>query len=171
MGYIPRKSSVTLILIGLFIYVIYEVAGAPTQASLFPTTLGVIGLIVLSIQLIREITEQVGIKRGNLSADQIDDGGGNSDFVVTDDEKSADGKKRAAEQFIWVGGMVLTLWLIGFYVGLPLFVAAYLLRSGEGLKLIIPITVCIALAVWGIFDHLLHLPFPKPVLMQLLGIG
>ena len=171
MALIPKKSLVTLILIGVFAYVIYEVAGKNLQASLFPTTLGSIGLVVVLLQLFREIIEQIGVRRGTVSVDKVDDGAGNSDFVVTDHEKSAEGRRKAIEQFFWVAGLVLTLWAIGFYVGLPLFVAAYLWRSRESWKLIIPITVTVALAVWGVFDRLLHLPFPKPFLFQLLGIG
>lgn len=69
--------------------------------------------------------------------------------------------RRAAVAAGWMLGFFAAIVLLGFPIAVPLFVLLYLkLQGREGWTL----SILMTLAVWGIFyglfDRLLHLPFP-----------
>ena len=59
------------------------------------------------------------------------------DIDFTDEEASKVGKRRALEVFGWMYGFAVLLWLIGFYIAIPLMVLAYMLRHKETLVMTI----------------------------------
>lgn len=165
MSYLPRSSLVTLGLLLIFGYVIFEAVGKPMQAKLFPMTVGVIGFVLMVIQLGWELwtvwkTEHTKPDR---KANQQE---GAADFAITDVEKSRIGRLRAAEQFGWLAGLLAGLFLIGFYISVPLMVGLYLWRHHESPKFIITMTVGTAVVVWGVFNQLLNLPFPQGLIIE-----
>jgi hypothetical protein len=162
---LPKQSLLTVLLVAVFGYVIFEALGQPIQSMLFPVTVGIIGLALTLYQLARELlgaftTAGAGIPAGDDAAD----------FAASDEEKTREGRQRALEQFGWLGGLLIALWLLGFYVTVPLMVALYLLRHRERPLLVAGLAVGTALVVWGVFDKLLHLPFPRGQLFVWLGL-
>ena len=133
----------------------------PIQASLFPFTIGAIALALLTFQFIREVflPEKGGPKEHS---------GADMDF--TEEETTRAGKFRALELFAWIYGFAFGLWLLGFYVAIPLMIFLYLLRQREGWIITIALPFGIWAATWGVFDRLLHLPFPPGVLIEMAGI-
>lgn len=173
----PIGSVLTVIIFSLFAFILIDGIGQPVQARLFPMTVGLVGLVLSMIQLIKEIT--ILIKRARMQAkegyiDQPDaddnDPSGASDFAITAEEKTRTGRLRAAEQFIWIGGLLLSLWLIGFHIAVPLMVGLYLLRHRESWVIIAGVSAGVAVVVWLVFDNLLNLPFPKGILFRMLGL-
>lgn len=169
----PIGSALTVVLVLLFLFILIDGAGQPIQARLFPMTVGIIGLVLTSIQLIREIIILVKVVRGGKEEDtSAEDASpeGASDFAITAEEKTRAGKLRAAEQFIWLGALLLSLWLIGFHVAVPMIVGLYLLRHRESWLIVGGVTAGVAAVVLVVFDNLLNLPFPPGQLTQLMGL-
>lgn len=169
----PIGSALTVILVLLFLFILIDGADQPIQARLFPMTVGIIGLALTSIQLIKEIVILVKVVRGREHDDKAADDNspeGASDFAITAEEKTRTGKLRAAEQFVWLGALLLALWLIGFHVGVPLIVGLYLLRHRESWLIVGGVSAGVAGIVWAVFDNLLNLPFPAGQLTQLVGL-
>ena len=99
--------------------------------------------------------------------------------------------REAAERFwggrqlrLWLGeggrvGVALSggadsaalLWLIGYYLAIPLMVFLYLLRHRETRTILIALPFCAGTATWGIFGYFLHLPFPPGVLLEMAGLS
>lgn len=157
------KSLFTLAVTALFGYVVFEAVQKPIQASLFPLSVGIIALVLLAVLLVRELRQPAA------DASQ-DETGSTVDFAITAEEETREGRLRALEQFGWLFGLVISLWLFGYFMAVPAFVAAYMLRYGENLMITAVSAGGILLAVWSVFYKLLHLPFPKGELINWLGL-
>jgi len=154
------RSLLTLCFIALFAYVVASSSEMPIQAKLYPWTIGIIALLLLTYQLVREI-----LPPANTETDQT-----GVDIDFSEEESSKLGKRRALELFAWMYGFALLLWLIGFYIAAPLMVLAYMLRHKETLVVTIALPLGTGIATWYIFGHLLHLPFPPGVLLEWAGL-
>ena len=154
------RSLLTVAIILLFSYIVVESSEMPIQAKMYPYTIGIIALLLLAYQLVREILPA--------AKTETDKTGVDIDFTA--EESSKQGKRRALELFAWMYGFALLLWLIGFYTAAPLMVLAYMLRHKETLVVTIALPLGTGIATWYIFGHLLHLPFPPGVLLEWAGL-
>ena len=153
------RTVLTLFFIAVFAYVVFESKNMPEQARMYPYTIAIIALVLLAWQLLREIWPSQAAESRETGADV--------DF--TEEEASPEGKKRTLELFIWVYGFGLALWLLGFFVAIPVMVFSYLVRHREGRIVTIAMPAVAGGATWGLFNNLLHLPFPPGVIFELLG--
>lgn len=169
MSYLPRSSLIPFGLLLIFGYVIFEASGKPMQAKLFPMTVGIIGFLLISVQLARELWTawKTDPTKTDRKTDQQE---GAADFAITDVEKSRVGRLRAAEQFAWLAGLLAGLFLLGFYISVPLMVGLYLWRHQESPRFVITMTVGVAVVVWGVFNQLLNLPFPQGLILEWLAL-
>ena len=72
----------------------------------------------------------------------------------------------------WMLAFFAAIALLGFPVAVPLFVFLYLkLQGGEGWILSVALTAGVAAVFYGLFDALLHLPFPAGWLLSWLGLA
>jgi len=81
---------------------------------------------------------------------------------ITSSLQSAVARSRAVSIVAWTLGFFLAIWLLGFVIAVP--VASFLyFRFAGGEKWLI--SIVLSLAAWacfyGLFDYLLHLPFPE----------
>ena len=120
------RSLLTLTLMVMFAYVVFASSDMPIQAKLYPWTIGIIALTMLTYQLVREILP--GAQQNSRET--------GVDFDFTDEEASPEGKRRAIELFGWLYGFAALLWLIGYYLAIPLMVFAYMVRHRETRTLI-----------------------------------
>jgi hypothetical protein len=155
------RTVLTLLFFIVFAAAVYEAWDMPIQAKLYPWTVGIIALVLLSYQLVREI----------MPSDKENSRETGVDMDFTDEEASKQGKRRAVELFGWLYGFALLLWLIGFYIAVPLMVLAYMLRHKETLVLTISLPLGMGFATWLLFGHFLHLPFPPGVLFEMAGLS
>lgn len=153
------RTALTIFFIIVFGYIFIEAADMPPQAKLYPWTISIIALGLLGFQLVREVFFSTGVNSRETGADV--------DF--TEEEASAEGKKRTLEVFFWVYGFGLALWLLGFFVAIPVMVFLFLLRHREGWIVTIAMPAVAGGATWGLFNNLLHLPFPPGVVFEMLG--
>ena len=155
------RTLLTLSLIAVFAYVVIASWDMPIEARLYPWSIGLIALTLLAYQLVREIlpsSEQILRETG-------------ADFDFTEEESSPEGKRRAVELFAWLYGFAALLWLIGFYLAIPLMVFLYMLRHRETRILTIALPLGTGTATWGVFGYFLHLPFPPGVLLEMAGLS
>ena len=154
------RTLLTLFFILVFLYVLYEASNMPIQGKLYPWTIGLIAMALLIFQLVKE---GLPTKR----EETVETG---MDIDFTEEEGSKEGKFRALELFGWMYGFALLLWLIGFYLAIPLMVLAYMLRYRENLIMTIALPLATGVSTWFIFGHFLHLPFPPGFLLELFGL-
>jgi hypothetical protein len=154
---VHKKASLALAL-GIMIMSGYGVIAAtawPWKAALFPLAIG-IPLFCLAA------TEALWVVFGS-NAPETEA----KDFQLTTSKDSA---RRTAVAIGWMLAFFAAVVLLGFPIAVPLFVFLYLRIQGrEGW----PLTIVMTLAVWGVFyglfDYLLHLPFPAGWLLAWLG--
>ena len=154
------RTLLTLFFIILFSYTVYAAWDMPREAKLYPWTIGLVALTLLGYQLVREI----------MPSENGDSRETGVDIDFTDEEASKEGKRRALELFGWLYGFALLLWLIGFYIAVPLMVLAYMLRHKESLVLTISLPVGTGTVTWLVFGYFLHLPFPPGIILEALGL-
>ena len=133
------------------------------QARLYPYAIGIPMLILAIVQVILDLK---GVK-AKQSSDATP-----MDFQFTKDVDPTTAKKRAIIMFSWLIAFFLLIWLVGFPIGIPVMMFAYLKFQGrESWKLSILLTVIAWLCFWGLFVRLLHLPFPDGLVLTWLGLN
>lgn len=155
------RTLLTMLFFVVFAYAVYEAWDMPIQAKLYPWTVGIIALVLLSYQLVREI----------LPSDRENSRETGVDMDFTEEEASKDGRRRALELFGWLYGFALLLWLLGFYISVPLMVLGYMLRHKESLAITLSLPIGLGLTTWLVFGHFLNLPFPPGVLVEMAGLA
>ena len=128
---------------------------------MYPWAVSIIALVLLAWQLVREILPTTRVESHETGADM--------DF--TEDEASSEGKRRTLEMFIWIYGFAAFLWLVGFYVAIPLMVFLYLVRHRESPTLTVVLPTIAGGLTWGVFGYFLHLPFPPGILLEMAGLS
>ena len=144
------RTFITLFFLGTGIYAVIAAKDWPDSARLFPWLAG-FGLIAVSvIQLAIDIREPAG------KVIRVMD----FEFASGIDPKVA--RLRMANIVAWLLGFVLSIWLFGFHAAIPLMLFSYLKFQGrEGWILSTVLTAITYVLFWGIFEKLLHLPFPQ----------
>lgn len=130
-----------------------EIRPVEEQAAIFPIILGIPGLALALFALGQELFVILRRRAGRANPSEktpsINPG------VV----------RRALSIIGWTLGFFLAIWLVGFNVAAPLATLFYL-KVGAGERWLT--SVLLALLAWvffyGLFDYLLHLPFPEGAL-------
>jgi len=154
-----------LAVIIFFVIFVYEARDWRLQARLYPWVIGIpmVGLSV--IHMIR------GLK-GAPDKPSRQPSDAPVDFQFTRGIAPALARRRALNIFSWIFGFFVGIWLLGFAIAIPGFVFLYLkVQSGEGWGRSLVLTGAAWLIFWGLFDRLLHLPFPEGMVFSLLGLG
>jgi hypothetical protein len=154
-----RKASLALAL-GLMAVSGYGVITAlfwPWKAALFPLVIG-IPVFVLSA------AEALWLALGSTERAAV------QEFQIADHLPEAEVLRRSAVAAAWIIAFFVAILLLGFAFAIPLFVFLYLkLEGGESWLLSVVFTVTVWVFFYGLFDHLLHLPFPQGWLLELLA--
>ena len=120
----------------------------PWKAALFPLEIG-IPLFVLSA------AEAAWVLFGKTERSEV------QDFQLTRDVPEREVVRRSATAAAWIVGFFAAIVLFGFAVAVPLFVFLYLkLHANEGWIFSAVFTAAVWAFFYGLFDRLLHLPFP-----------
>jgi hypothetical protein len=72
------------------------------------------------------------------------------------------GRWGSLEIWAWLWGLFFAVHLLGFPIALPLFVFSYIKWYGGSWLTAILLTVVTWGFLYGIYDYLLHVPWPKP---------
>lgn len=165
--FITPSVIVSFVFLGVFSYILIGALSFSSMPRLFPLVVGGVGVVVVLFQMILGFVKVYRLSASDSDGAHDQEQGMAVDFEVTEDETSREGVRITIEQLIWVFGLLLGLWLIGFYMSIPIFVFAYLMRHGESWKLSGILGAIMAVVVWGLFHELLNLPFPEGVLISL----
>jgi hypothetical protein len=152
----PRRASLILA-VGVMLmsgYGVYAATAWPWKAALFPLAIGIPLFCLAAVEALLAFFGRGPAEEGSMEL-QITPPG-RSTWIA------------AAWMLAFFAGVVL----LGFPYAVPLFVLLYLkLQGGEGWLLSIVITAAVAAVFYGLFDAMLHLPFPSGLLLDWLGLA
>ena len=139
---------------------IYLALEWPFKAALFPLSVSIPLLILAGIQLLQLLAGKQEI----------------IDSAAVDLEFSSDvppeiERRRVITAFSWIAGFILTVYLIGFPLTVPLFIFCYLrFESKVGLLPTIAATALTWAIFYGLFQKLVHLQFEQGAIQTWLGL-
>jgi hypothetical protein len=147
-----------LFFVALFIYVLretyVEIRPMEERAALFPMVLGIPCLALALLAFGQELFQT--LRAGSANPGEI-----------TSSIDPAVVRRRALSIIAWTLGFFLAIWLLGFVIAVP--VASFLYFSfagGEKWSISIPLSLVAGAIFYGLFDYLLHLPFPEGRLLE-----
>jgi hypothetical protein len=154
-----------LFFVALFIYVLretfFEIRPMEERAALFPMFLGIpclaLALAAFGQELFNTLRRAKGTANPGEIASSLEPG------VV---------RSRAVSIVAWILGFFLAIWLLGFVIAVP--VASFLyfrFAGGEKWSISIPLSFAAWAVFYGLFDYLLHLPFPEGTLLAWLNLS
>ncbi|MEA3195132.1 MAG: hypothetical protein QOD26_3465 [Betaproteobacteria bacterium] len=143
-----KKASLALA-IGIMLaagYAVFAAKGWQWKAALFPLAIGIPLFCLAAIEL-----------AWTLAGKEIP-------------EEPA--QKSSALPWAWMIGFLALIVLLGFPIAVAVFVLVYLKVQGkEGWLFSIVLTAAVWGAFYGLFDMMLHLPFPAGWLLEWLGLA
>ncbi len=158
---IRSQAVLSLILLAFFAVFVYTAKEWRLQARLYPWAVGIPMLVLALAQVILEL-KGIGPKKNDNSAPVDVHFAEHADPVLA--------RRRTINIFSWIVGYIIAIWLIGFSYSVPLVVFLYLkVQSREPWLLSLTLTAVAWLVFWGLFDRLLHLPFPQGMLFTWMG--
>jgi TctA family transporter len=137
----------TLIVVAFFAWTLWEAREWWFRARLFPWAIGFAGLALALLQFMSDAVALVKSPR--------------TDREAGSNEKSALAQQRALRMVAWILGFFAAIWLMGFPIAVPLTILTYLKGAREPWPISIALACLGWLAFYGLFDHLLHVPFPE----------
>jgi hypothetical protein len=159
---IKPQIILSIILVAFFALFAYTAKDWRLQARLYPWAVGIPMLVLALVQLVLDL-------RGIEPTKRHDDAPVDVQFAERTDPVVA--RRRTLNIFSWIVGYIVAIWLIGFSYSVPLVVFLYLkVQSRESWLLSIVLTAAAWLTFWGLFDRLLHLPFPQGEFFVWLGL-
>ena len=152
----------SILLVAFFALFVYEAKEWRLQARLYPWAIGIPMLVLALVQLVLD-AKGIGPKK------KQDDTPVDFQFTTVTDPALA--RRRTLNIFSWLFGYLAMVWLLGFSLAIPVMVFCYLkIQSSERWPLSIVLTAAAWLLFWGLFDRLLHLPFPTGQIFTWLGV-
>jgi hypothetical protein len=149
--------SLFLVLVGAFAVV--SAWRWPFKAALFPLAVGIPLAVVASAQLVLDLRG-----RGEPA------GGPAVDLQFGGDVPEDVARRRAGTLFAWIVGFVALVWLVGFPIAVPVFMASYLLlQSAAHWRVAVGLTAAAWAFFYGVFQWALRLPFETGWLQSRMG--
>jgi hypothetical protein len=147
-----------------FIVWVYEAQEWRLQARLYPWAIGIPMVILALIQVILDM-KGYQAKESSDGAPAV-----RMDFQFTKEIDARTSRNRAIIMFAWLFGFFILVWVVGFNIGIPVMVFAYLkLHSKEPLGLSLILTAIAFVFFYVLFVKVLTLPFPEGLIFGWLG--
>ncbi|MSP41719.1 MAG: hypothetical protein EXR70_24810 [Deltaproteobacteria bacterium] len=139
---------------------IYLALDWPFKAKLFPLSVSIPLLLLASMQLLQLL---FGATETNDSAAV--------DIEFSSDVPPEIERRRVTTAFAWIAGFILSVYLIGFPLTVPLFICCYLrFESAVGALPTIAATAVTWVMFYALFQKLVHLQFEQGALQAWLGL-
>ena len=141
------------VLVGAVMVAAVWIASAwPTRASIAILVLGSLGLVLAVWQFVLDVKKPSDLReRSRFEAPMA----------------AAETPWSNLEIWSWIAGFFLLIHIFGFPVAAPLFVLAYTKFYGARWRLAIGLSVLAWSFVYGVFDQILHVPWPEPLVHYL----
>lgn len=152
-----KNASLTLSVLIMLVagYGVVEAIAWPWKAALFPL---VIGVPLFALAAAEALWTLLGTDPASEEA---------RDFQLSIGEETL---RRTLVAAAWIIGFFVAIVLLGFPIAVPLFVLLYLkLQGREGWGISMAITLGTWALFYGLFDLMLHLPFPAGWLLSWFG--
>jgi hypothetical protein len=144
----------------IFVYVLretfYEIRPTEERAALFPMVLGIPCLVLAVLAFVQEFLAVLRAAPKSVEAKPT--------------IESAVVKSRAFSIVSWILGFFLAIWLLGFQVAVPVASLVYFRLAGEKWPISLFLSITAGAVFYGLFDYLLHLPFPEGTLQTWLNL-
>jgi Tripartite tricarboxylate transporter TctA family/Tripartite tricarboxylate transporter TctB family len=148
-----------LFFVALFVYVLretfVEIRPMEERAALFPMVLGIPCLVLALLAFGQELFSTLRRPKETTNPGEM-----------TSALEPGVVRSRAISIVAWILGFFLAIWLLGFVVAVP--VASFLyfrFAGGEKWSTSIPLSLVAGTIFYGLFDYVLHLPFPEGTLL------
>lgn len=150
------ESVLFTVLIGLLLLWALRVAESwdELRASIIVFVLGSAGVLLAAVQVVKDLWP----RRGN------EDGGG---IHFDAPALQSAGRWGNLEIWGWLLGFYAAIRIIGFPTAVPLFVFGYAKTYGAGWLLSSFLAAAAWALIYGVFEHILHVPWPEPLLAGL----
>ena len=151
------RTNFTLFFLAVFLIAAWAGWGWPNIAKIMPVYVAAIpGLIMVSIQLVREMTGwETSKNTSGMDMDQVSDA----------QLDKATERHRTLMFFAWFIGGALGIWLLGIVITLPLLVFLYaLVEGGEKWLTSLILGACAYGLIWGLFEYMLETRWPAGLL-------
>lgn len=155
----PNRASLGLALAIMAVsgWGVYSALDWPLKAKLFPLVIGIPLFCLAAAELMWAVFGK-------------DEAGKAADFKLSEGQPRDVVVRRTLLAAGWAIGFFVAIVLLGFLVAVPLLVFLYIRLQGRESWLF---TIVFTAAVWGcfygLFDLLLHLPFPPGVIFSWFG--
>ena len=139
-------------------YGVFAATAWPWKAALFPLVIGIPLFCLAVAEGLWTLFGKAPVQEGEAK-----------DFQLSVGKNAA---RRTAVAAGWILGLFAAIVLLGFPVAVPLFVFLYLrLQAKESWRVCILMTAAVWGVFYGLFDALLHLPFPAGWLLEWFGFA
>ncbi len=156
-----NKASLALGL-GIMIISAWAVVSAmhwPWKAALFPLVLGIPVFCMAAAEVLWTLF-------GSTTRGEV------MDFQLSSHLPDKVTRSRMLVAIGWMLGLFVAVVLLGFPIAVPLFVFLYVkLQGREGWRLSLVFTLVVWGIFYGLFDRLLHLPFPAGWIQTWAGLA
>ncbi|WP_347554177.1 tripartite tricarboxylate transporter permease [Robbsia sp. KACC 23696] len=132
------------------------------MARIGPTVVATVLVFAASLSLLNKVFLSAG------SAGMAGAGGVHMDVGVHDETLTNKTiVARAARFFGWFLAFLACMGLIGLVPTIPLLIVAYMrIEGGEKWRVSLTLAFCVTAFIYGIFDRIIHIPWPSSVLGQ-----
>ena len=118
-------------------------------SGLVPVLVGWLGVVLCGLDVIAHTPTRLGHLVGAVLS-------GTAHFEAAEEEDRAGGAREATAVLWMLGGLVLIV-LLGFLVGAPLYIVAYMLvRGRKSLRASLAAALLTSLFIWLVFDYLMQ---------------
>lgn len=157
---ISSRIGFTLFIVALFAWAVANAFTWGFKAGIFPLVITIPALGMALLQLVFDLSEAKGHRKEQKDA--------SPDLKFEEAVDPATARKRALTTIAWIVGFMIAIQLFGIYISAISFVFLYLkVQSRERWLISISMTVFCGLFVYGLFDRLLHVPFPPGIVIDL----
>jgi len=144
-----EKSLFTLFFLMLLSWAVYIAKDWPLRASIIVLVLGSVGVVLALVQLAMDLVPNRGESEG---------------IAFDAPALKPEGRWGNLEIWGWILGFYATILVVGFPAAIPLFVFAYTKGYGGGWVLSLSLTALAWGFAYGLFERILHVPWPEPLL-------
>lgn len=157
-----NKSAVALSVLIMIAsgYAIVTAWDWPWKAALFPLAIGIPVFLLATAE----------VAWGFLGKHA--EGDAAKDFQLSTHLPPKEALRRTGIAIAWILGFFAGIVLLGFQIAIPLFVFLFLTVQGrEGWIFSVVFAAIIWAIFYGLFDYLLHLPFPTGLILDWAGLS
>jgi hypothetical protein len=147
------EKTIFTLFIGTVLLIALVVAWQwPVRASIIVLVLGSIGIALSLVQIVADLKSMTA---GAVRSQALD---------LEAPAFESSGRWGNLEIWLWIIGFLALIQLMGFLYAIPLFAFFYTKGYGGGWGLSVALAVCAWGFVYVVFDMVLHVPWPEPLI-------